>query len=48
VGLPEGATPGSFAAAAAFVLAMRVRFRTEKAGGSPDTAIAAEIGEGVR
>lgn len=39
---------GTFAAAAAFVLAMRGSFRPKRPEGSPETTLVAEIGEGLR
>ena len=46
--LPFLLDAGSFAAAAAFILAMRGRFLAEKAEDTPDTTLVAEIGEGLR
>ena len=48
VSVPFLLDAGTFAAAAALVLAMRGRFRPEKPEGAPRTTLRAEIGEGLR
>jgi MFS family permease len=48
VAVPFLLDAGTFAAAAALILAMRGRFRPERPEGAPPTTLAAEIGEGLR
>ena len=48
VAVPFLLDAGTFAAAAALVLALRGRFRPERKEGAPPTTLVAEIGEGLR
>jgi MFS family permease len=48
VAVPFLLDAGTFAAAAALILALRGRFRPERPEGAPPTTLAAEIGEGLR